>query len=66
MTECALLGPIWRNGPITRSDAYYNYPQDACDPFSSYMASHYEAVVASAFQAWAAVSGLVFQNVSDS
>ena len=58
-------GAKWNTGAvITWSIA--NHPGTADSPFSGYMGSQYEALVQQAFQAWAAASGLTFEEVADS
>lgn len=66
MVNYAFEGQKWQPGPITWSFANYNYAVDAADPFSSVMSGPYQAVVEQAIQRWASVSGLVFEQVSDS
>ena len=58
-------GAKWNTGAvITWSIA--DHPGTADSPFSGYMGSQYEALVQQAFQAWAAASGLTFEEVVDS
>ena len=58
-------GAKWNSGSvITWSIA--DRPGTADSPFSGYMGSRYEALVQQGFQAWAAASGLTFEEVADS
>lgn len=68
MVSYALLGPVWRAGPITWSFASTTYPADQAQfPFSNPLSliPSAQAMVAQAVQDWASVSGLAFQQVTD-
>jgi predicted Zn-dependent protease len=59
-----LEGARWDSGTITWSIA--DSPGTAAASFSGYMGSQYETEIENAFAAWAAASGLKFQEVADS
>ena len=66
MVSYAYEGPKWRPGTITWSFATSTYAADqARFGFSSTITGAYQATVMQAIQKWASVSGLVFQQVSD-
>ena len=66
MVSYAYEGPTWRPGTITWSFATSTYADDqARFGFSSTITGAYQAIVVQAIQKWASVSGLVFQQVSD-
>jgi predicted Zn-dependent protease len=57
-------GATWSGRVITWSLA--DSAGTAASPFSGYLSATYEPLVEQAFQAWAAASGLTFEQVSDS
>lgn len=66
MPDYAFEGPKWRADPITWSFAATAYPIDqARFAFSSPVSAALQVTVVQAIQKWAAVSGLLFQQVPD-
>lgn len=66
MSDYVLEGPRWSSGLITWSFADQTYPNDGATPFTASVGSDYQSTVRAAFQAWASVANLQFENVPDS
>ena len=66
MTDYSLEGPRWGTTTVTWSFATSTYSSDSSDPFSAMITGGYQSTIEQAFDRWAAVSNLNFQEIPDS